>query len=126
MTAGLSVADPRPRLAQTEAGWMVAGARCEPCGHPSPTVLPRCPRCGGEMIPANFGPTGTVWAHTTIHVTPAGERDVPYGLAYVHLDEGPRVLAHLDEDDLGALAIGTVVRLNGMTALGDVRVEVAA
>jgi len=118
-----SAADPRPLVVDGPAGHMVAGARCLPCGHPSATSVPRCPRCAGEMAEACFGPEGTIWATTTIHV-PSGERAAPYTLAYVDLDSGPRVLAHV-EDGPGATArVAGRVRLAGRTVHGDPQVEV--
>jgi len=57
---------------------------------------------------------------TTIHVT-HGERTEPYTLAYVDLDDGPRVLGHVTD---GPVAIGDRVRLRGRSRLGDPQVEV--
>lgn len=54
---------------------------------------------------------------------PVPGRTPPYGLAYVDLDEGPRVLAHVDSDgDAERLPPGTCVRVCGTTADGDVLV----
>jgi uncharacterized OB-fold protein len=58
---------------------------------------------------------------------PVPGRTPPYGLAYVDLDDGPRLLAHVHQpDDDGAdtarLAPGTRVSLIGATDVGDVLV----
>jgi uncharacterized OB-fold protein len=50
---------------------------------------------------------------------PVPGRTPPYALAYVDLDDGPRVLAHADD----AVPIGARVRL-AESAQGDVRIEV--
>jgi hypothetical protein len=50
-----------------------------------------------------------------------GERTGPYTLAYVDLDDGPRVLAHVRTRPV---AIGDRVRLRGHSPLGDPQVEV--
>jgi uncharacterized OB-fold protein len=124
VVTGLSSVDPRPRV--TEG--LLAGARCAPCGHPSAVALPRCPRCGGAMRPEHFGPEGTVWATTTIHVTPRGDRAVPYTLAYVDVDDGPRLLVHVEDASVAdgfvaAPAVGQRARLSAPTSAGDPQVE---
>jgi uncharacterized OB-fold protein len=52
---------------------------------------------------------------------PVPGRTPPYALAYVDLDDGPRVLAHADDP----VDIGARVRL-AASRDGDVRVEVVA
>lgn len=64
---------------------------------------------------------------------PVPGRTPPYGLAYVDLDDGPRILAHVADDvaDHGTVdgspvervAPGTRMRVSGSTDLGDVQVE---
>lgn len=85
----------------------VLGVRCHSCGRATAPRTPRCPACGSAVELARFAPTGTVWASSVIHI-PVGERTPPYGLAYVDLDDGPRVLA-LQEQAI-TLAAGTRVR----------------
>jgi uncharacterized protein len=80
-----------------------------------------CPECGGPLAMAEFGPYGTVWSATVVRVSVPG-RTPPYGLAYVDLDQGPRVLAHVP----GAterLAVGSRVTVSGATDEGDIVVE---
>jgi uncharacterized protein len=115
------MSDPRPVVVADGDGHLLAGARCSACGHALARVLPRCPRCGAAVSEARFGPEGEVWALTVLHVAPAG-RDAPYTLAYVDLDDGPRLLAHVS----GATAIGSRVRLIGSTSDGDPAVEAIA
>jgi uncharacterized OB-fold protein len=61
-----------------------------------------------------------VWAATVVRI-PIGQWRAPFGLAYVDLDEGPRVLAHLVTPE--AVAPGTRVRIVG-TERGDILVDV--
>jgi len=122
--APLSFPDPRPSVVGGPYGYAIAGARCTACGHPNATTAPRCPRCGGEAAAALFGPAGTIWATTTIHVA-SGNRAAPYTLAYVDLDEGPRVLAHVLDGPRLAPRVAQRVRLIARTDNGDPQVEVA-
>ncbi|MGQ0624105.1 MAG: Zn-ribbon domain-containing OB-fold protein [Sporichthyaceae bacterium] len=113
--------DPRPRISLAPDGALrVLGVRCTRCPAVWAYPWPRCSRCGGEVVAASFGPFGTVWSATVVHI-PIPGREPPYALAYVDLNEGPRVLAHLDE----ALPIGSRVRLRELTPEGDLRVEPA-
>jgi len=95
----------------------VIGRRCHSCGEVAAFAWPRCPACGGPVDEAEFGPEGTVWSATVVRV-PVPGRTPPYALAYVDLDDGPRVLAHTAE----VFAIGARVRLLESVD-GDVQVE---
>ncbi|MBW0113785.1 Zn-ribbon domain-containing OB-fold protein [Pseudonocardia abyssalis] len=119
-----ALADPRP-VVQTGPDGLhrVAGRLCPACGGVAAFAWPRCPACRGEVGPAEFGPDGTVWSATVVRI-PVPGRTPPYVLAYVDLDDGPRVLAHLTGD--AAPPIGARVRLTAPSADGDVRVEVLA
>lgn len=114
---GAFVADPRPGA----QGNTVAGVRCAACGYPSAPPAPCCPACQHrEQHAAAFGPGGTVWASTLVHI-PVGRWTPPYALAYVDLDQGPRVLAHLHTAD--RLRVGARVRVLGADEGGDLIVE---
>lgn len=116
-------ADPRPAVREHDGRPLLDGGRCQACGHAIALALPRCPRCGGEVAPQTFGPGGTIWALTVVHVPARAGDAVPYTLAYVDLDDGPRLLAHVDGD--GA-RVGTRVALAATAATGDPRVRVLA
>ena len=109
---------PRPDLNDEAAAlYWEAAARRE-------LMLPRCGRCGLVFFPPRqfcpgcwgedlawerMGGGGTVWTFTEVHVafyddTWAG--DVPYVVAVVELDEGPRLLANIVEANTGSLTIG--------------------
>ncbi len=112
---GREVADPRPRV----EGDVLYGARCSACGHALALRVARCTRCrAAALSDASFGPDGTVWSTTTLHVAGSG-RTTPYTLAYVDLDDGPRVLAHVAG---GRIEVGARVRLDGTTPHGDPQV----
>jgi uncharacterized OB-fold protein len=116
------MADPRPHV--TEQGDALVGVRCSACQHPMPTPRPACAACGGLVAEARFGPGGRVYSSTVVRIA-VGDRIPPYALAYVDLDDGPRVLAHVVGDDPTAPAVGSRVRLTGPIS-GDVAVEVVA
>ena len=110
---GAFVADPRPQI----RGQAVVGARCAACRYPTAPAAPWCPACQhGELIPAEFGPGGTVWSSTLVQI-PVGRWKPPYALAYVDLDDGPRVMAHLEVAKLQP--VGSRVRIIGSDEGGD-------
>jgi uncharacterized OB-fold protein len=108
-------ADPRP----TVDGHRVLGVQCEQCGRPSAFPDERCRRCGGPVRPAHFGPAGTVWASVTVHLA-VDHREPPFTVAYVDLDEGPRVLTLVKGET--SLSPETPVRLVGELQ-GDLLIE---
>jgi uncharacterized OB-fold protein len=74
------------------------------------------------MQPAEFGPLGTVWSSTVVRIALPG-RTPPYALAYVDVDDGPRVLAQVD-GRTERVDVGSRVTLGCPTETGDVMVEV--
>lgn len=58
-----------------------------------------------------------MFAATVLRV-PVPGREPPYALAYIDLDDGPRILAHVD-DTTEALAPGRRVLVAGSTPQGD-------
>ena len=101
---------------------LLDGVRCTACGYAVAFARPRCPVCGAAVAPARFGPEGTVWSATVVRVAVPG-RTPPYGLAYVDLDDGPRILAHTEGD--APVPIGSRVRLVADGDDGDVVVSAA-
>jgi uncharacterized OB-fold protein len=98
------LADYRPRVVDDR----VAGGRCTSCGYATAPMAPRCPNCGGVSAPASFPLSGRVWSATVIHI-PVGEHQPPFGLAYVDIDDGPRVLAHSTDEN--PLEVGAQVTI---------------
>lgn len=119
-----SASDPRPPLVVIDGVVVMDGTRCTRCRYPLADRSERCPDCGAATEPTHFGPFGTVFAATVLRV-PVPGRTPPYGLAYVDVDDGPRILAHTDATDV-AFAPGTRVRFAGTTAEGDPLVTVDA
>lgn len=107
--------DPRPAV--TSAG-LLEGGICVACGIPLLYCPPLCPECGGQVRPASFGPDGTVWSSTVLRIR-VSDRLPPAALAYVDLDGGPRLLAHLPDGSSDALPPGARVRLVGRNEHGD-------
>lgn len=95
------------------------GSICGTCGQTSAWRHQRCERCLGTPAPTRFGPGGSVWSSATVHLR-VGHRSPPFTLAYVDLDDGPRVLARLRPDV--ELACGVRVQIVG-TDEGDVVVS---
>ena len=111
-------ADPRPELVEREGQILLTGSRCGDCRHPMAVVPPRCPLCGSDaMAAATFGPKGTVFSSTVLRI-PVPGRTPPFTLAYVDVDDGPRILAHVDGAD-EALVPGSQATLAGWTEHGD-------
>lgn len=114
----LSFPDPRPTVVMSSEGsGRVVGVRCTTCGYPMVESIQRCPVCRGVSEPAEFGPGGTVFAATVLRV-PVPGRTPPYALAYVDLDDGPRILAHVDRTD-ASLHPNDRVHVAGTTQEGD-------
>lgn len=102
---------------------LLVGVRCRDCGHPVAFERSWCPVCRGEVVEEEFGPEGVVWSATTVRIPTPGRRP-PYHLAYVDIDDGPRVLAHVQGVDAPP-HVGTRVRLVAPTGEGDLQVGVA-
>lgn len=73
------------------------------------------------MEAATFGPRGTVFSSTVLRI-PVPGRTPPFTLAYVDVDDGPRILAHVVGPD-EALVPGSRVALSGWNGHGDPVVE---
>lgn len=117
-----NVVDPRPRLQLDSDGeWRVHGLRCRRCGAVAAYAWPSCPGCAAPVEPAEFGPAGTVWSSTVVRI-PVPGRTPPFALAYVDLDDGPRVLAHVPGAETSPV-VGGRARLVAPTEVGDLAVE---
>lgn len=118
MSTNLDPLDPRPRI---EPDGRIAGQRCTACRRASIHPVQRCPACGADLERAGFEPTGAVWASTVVRI-PVPGREPPFGLCYVDLDDGPRVLAHVRGIN-EPVPVGRRVQVRGMTDQGDLEVE---
>lgn len=119
----MSFPDPRPQVAADGAA--IEGWCCTQCRWPLALSGPWCPRCRGALEAVTFGPQGTVWSATVLRV-PLPGRPGPSMLAYVDLDDGPRVLAHVLADNDDRLHAGDRVALSGSSEEGDLTVRRSA
>lgn len=110
-TSGLPT--PAPTLSpETEAFWAATAEgrlllpRCDNCATVIWYPRPMCPACGSFRVSSfEASGRGTLYTFTVVHRSNArGFREVvPYVLAYVELEEGPRVLTNVvgcDPDDI--------------------------
>lgn len=72
------------------------------------------------MSATTFSSVGEVWASTCLRVRVPGH-EPPFAVAYVLLDDGPRVLVHTTGD--APLIPGTRARLAAVTVDGDLLAE---
>ncbi|MGC0405547.1 putative OB-fold protein [Streptomyces sp. SAI-126] len=86
-------------------GSRLRGSRCADCAVAVYPAEPACPRCGGPAEPVTLSGTGTLWTWTVQRYAPKSPPYVPppagftpFGVGYVELQEGVRVLARLDLD----------------------------
>jgi uncharacterized OB-fold protein len=118
MNAAAPPRDPRPEVTHEPDGDRVVGSWCQACGYRLAIHLERCPVCREPLSAAVFGPGGRIWALTSVHIS-VQERPTPYVLAYVDLDDGPRILAHVHADPAAFPLVGDRVVLAGLTSAGD-------
>ncbi len=87
--------------------------RCNACGFVIWYPRTRCPDCHStdvSWIDASGG--GTIYSFSITRKGQGHYRDVtPYVLAYVELDEGPRVMTNIVDCDPETLAVGQRVRV---------------
>lgn len=106
-------------FAGLEAG-RVRLPRCDRCGNVVWYPRHHCPACGsGEVTWFDASGKGTVYSFTVVRRSQGDwSAAVPYVLAYVELDEGPRVLTNVVGADPGGVAIGARVEAVVETAGG--------
>lgn len=101
-----SVEPPAPQIDPDSAGYWrglaeheVRLPRCSQCGKVRFPPLDACPYCGEpggeETVMSGMG---TVYSFIVLHRTfhPAFEADLPFAIAVVDLEEGPRVAARIE------------------------------
>jgi hypothetical protein len=82
--------------------------RCADCRELQFYPRSGCRYCGGTSLSwEQMSGSGRIYSFTVIHRAPfeAFAADVPYAYALVQLDEGPRVMATIETDDLDNLAV---------------------
>ncbi|MDE3075716.1 MAG: Zn-ribbon domain-containing OB-fold protein [Chloroflexota bacterium] len=115
MSSTVSAPNPRPD-ADSASFWQGLGdgrlllQRCSTCDRFRFPPMPSCPYCGApawnEVASAGRGRVYS-WVRVHVALTPAVKDDVPYTIAVVELDEGPRVVGRIDGHE--GVAIGDPV-----------------
>ena len=97
--------------------WAAAAERklvvqqCSSCGYRRWPPGPLCPECLAEGSDwTEVRPTGTLWSIATYHraLDPAFADEVPYTVALVELDDGPRMYGRIDGDPVTLVLDGRV------------------
>jgi len=96
--------------------------RCGGCGHLQHYPRTLCARCwSAELDLIAAAGTGTVWTYTIVHHPghPAWNTEVPYVLALVELDEGPRLMTNIVDVPVDQVHVGQRVTLTPPDAAAD-------
>lgn len=102
-----------PFFAAGEEGRLLV-ATCDMCGAMRLPTSPTCPTCLGEGVSWNeVSGRGTVYTFAIMHQRyhAAWEPDLPYNIAMVELDEGPRMPANIVGVANDDLAVGMAVEV---------------
>jgi len=76
--------------------------RCLSCGHVRYPIAPVCPRClADEHEWTTLSGRGSIFSYVVFHqvYNPAFRDDVPYNVALIQLDEGPRMFSNIVTGD---------------------------
>jgi uncharacterized OB-fold protein len=88
--------------------------QCRACGTNWHPPMPRCPHCHAADIDwrASVG-TGTIFTYTIVHhpTHPAFADKIPYVVAVVELDEGPRIVTNIKRCEAGDVRCGMRVSI---------------
>jgi uncharacterized OB-fold protein len=93
---------------------------CAACGEAQSYPRSACAACTSDRVelrPASG--RATVYSFTVVWRAPEPSMPVPYVLALVDLEEGPRLLTRLEDIAPAAVRIGMPVRLTRCEALSD-------
>ena len=124
MSDGSRRSEPKPRPApvsdaDTEPYWKAAHEgrlivqRCTVCGHTQLYPRWRCLRCRGQVEWVDATGGGTVYSFTVIrqNFSRSFRHLIPYVVALIDLDEGPRLMTNLVGVDPDDVRIGMRVRV---------------
>ena len=92
--------------------YCLVGSKCEKCGKTYFPRRPLCPECRsrGSMKDFTFSGNGKIASWTIIRTAPEGfEKEAPYAVVMVDLDEGARIAGQLT-GTLEGIEIGKKVR----------------
>lgn len=90
------------------------GNKCEECGQVFFPPRESCPKCRrksmGKIKEIRLTGKGEIITYSIIHVGPEEfEEQVPYPIAVIQLDEGPRITAQIVDCDIQDVKIGMKV-----------------
>ena len=93
--------------------YRLEGGRCGSCSAVSFPPRPVCLECGAEDIePHRLSGRGTVYSYTVLYQGPESfDGGVPYAVALIDLDEGPRITAMLTDIDPEEVDFGMPVEM---------------
>ena len=91
------------------------GNKCEECGQVFFPPRESCPKCRrksmGKIKEIKLTGKGEIVTYSIIHVGPEEFEDqVPYPIAVIQLDEGPRITAQIVDCDIHDVKIGMKVK----------------
>jgi uncharacterized OB-fold protein len=93
--------------------YQMIGTKCSICDNaffPPRSICPNC-RGAGDIQETKLSGRGEVVTYTVVRVAPEGfEKETPYVVAIVKLEEGPRITSQIVDCDLDEIEIGTKVR----------------
>jgi uncharacterized OB-fold protein len=111
---------PAPTITPVTARFWAATAqgrfelqRCDACDVVIWFPRAQCPRCWTtDLSHFDASGLGTVYSHTVIRKVGNDYRDsTPFVVAYVELDEGPRVLTNIIDCDVDQMTVGMRVQV---------------
>ncbi len=88
--------------------------KCQACGHYRYPPGETCPSCLSDRLEwVKASGRGVVYTWTVFHQVyhPAFEKDVPYAVVAVELEEGPKLLTNLVDCKVEAIDIGMPVEV---------------
>ena len=88
---------------KTARGNFIIGSRCKECSALFFPSRKRCTKCeSSELEDYKFRGTGEIYSYSAINYPPLGfEKQVPYTVAIIKLEEGPKMTAQIvDFDDI--------------------------
>jgi uncharacterized OB-fold protein len=112
---------PLPEITDDNRGFWEAAAnnelhlqKCGDCGQIRYPVAPICPNClSGDFHWSRVSGRGTVFSLVVFHQVyhPGFKDEVPYNVAMIQLDEGPRMISNVVGNSGESVAAGTPVEV---------------
>lgn len=97
---------------KTQSRYNLIGVRCITCDEtyfPPRKICPQCRRTS-KLQPVKLSPKGEIVTYTVIHSAPEGfEKQTPYIMAIIQLDEGPMLTTQIVDCELKEVSIGMLV-----------------